>query len=494
MKKTIYEDQIVAGVVQQGIHDKEILLQQTVEQIEGFAKQATASADKALADACDCVNRVRDFVSDPTKILGNITTKHGEIAEHIQVEIGNGQRIMDGLSPNASLDVGRTAPEDYLIDGIKVQSKFINSPKKTIEAIIEHSQKYPFFTQENGYYHCPKDYYDDLIKIAKGENVDGLKDNTIRIIREKIQQIESETGKSFAEVVRPGISRYDEVQLGRVGQTLDKHEEEFVQQRIEQQKTINTEKEQKLNQAQHITDPSWAEAAKYSAISAAITGLSAATLRIYSKIHNGKKIGDFTIQDWKEVGYDFAANGAKGGISGAAIYGLTKIGKLSAPFAGAITSSTMGTASLFYAYKQGSISKTDLSDSICALNVEAGLAAVGAALGQVAIPIPALGAIVGSAITKSAIMVTKYVIGEKEKELEKQLLSIYNEAISKLDDKCQQILKIISEYYETLGILINAALSENPSERLEGSVVLCQFLNTPPEVKRIEDIDRYILK
>ena len=163
MKSNIYEDQFIAGAVQQGIKDKEELLLKTVEQIEKKATQSAIDADRALASAQTCVENVRDFISDPTKILGNVTTKHGEVAEHIQVEVGNGRRIMEGLSPNASLEVGRTAPEDYLIDGIKVQSKFINSPKKTLEAIIEHAHKYPFFTQEEGYYHCPKDYYEVYI-------------------------------------------------------------------------------------------------------------------------------------------------------------------------------------------------------------------------------------------------------------------------------------------------------------------------------------------
>lgn len=494
MKSNIYEDQFIAGSVQQGIKDNEELLLKTVEQIEKKATQSAIDADRALASARTCVEKVRDFISDPTKILGNVTTKHGEVAEHIQVEIGNGQRIMEGLSPNASLDVGRTAPEDYLIDGIKVQSKFINSPKKTLEAIIEHSQKYPFYTQEEGYYHCPKDYYEVLAKIAKGENVDGLKDSTVRIIQEKIKFIETETGKSFTEIVKPGISSYDEVQLGRVGQTLDKYDEEFVQQRMEKQRQINNERKEKLGEATHITDPSWQEAAKYSAISAAIQGLSAASIKIYQKVKGGKKISDFSIDDWKEVGYDFTVNGAKGGISGAAIYGMTKVGGLSAPFAGAITSSVIGSADLLFAYKNGEISLDDFADCLCALNVEAGLVAVGSAIGQCAIPIPALGAIVGMAVTKSAIMVTKYVMGEQEKALAQKMQAMYDQAISKLDKEYQQIWCAIEEFYSELGGIIKAAMDRNVNRRLEGSIKLCMILNVSEPIKNIPELDSYMKK
>ena len=104
MKSNIYEAQIIAGAIQQEIKNSEERLIQTVEYIERMATKSANDADLALVSARACVEKVRNFVSDPTKILGNVTTKHGEVAEHIQVEIGNGQRIMEGLSPNASID------------------------------------------------------------------------------------------------------------------------------------------------------------------------------------------------------------------------------------------------------------------------------------------------------------------------------------------------------------------------------------------------------
>lgn len=494
MKSNIYEAQIIAGAIQQEIKNSEERLIQTVEYIEIMATKSAIDADCALVSARACVEKVRNFVSDPTKILGNVTTKHGEVAEHIQVEIGNGQRIMEGLSPNASIDVGRTAPEDYLVDGIKVQSKFINSPKKTLEAIIEHSQKYPFFTQEEGYYHCPKDYYEVLVKIAKGERVEGLKDSTVRIIQEKIQLIETETGKSFFEIVKPGISTYDEVQLGRVGHTLDKYEEEFVQQCADRQRSINNERKEVLNEAQHITDPSWIEATKFAILSAAIQGLSAATIKVYQKIKGGKNISEFSIEDWKDIGYDFTVNGTKGGISGVAIYVMTKVGRLSAPFAGAITSSTIGTAELLFAYKKSEISLDDFADCLCALNVEAGLVAVGSAIGQCAIPIPALGAIVGMAVTKSAVMVTKHIMGEQERALCEKLQAMYNQTISALDEKYQEIWCAIEEYYKELGGLINAAMNKNVNRRLEGSVKLCKILNVLDPLSNTHELDVFMEK
>ena len=90
MRDKIYSDQVVAGFVQQGIQDKEELLIKTLEDIQKEANQSAAKADRAFAAAQQCIERVRDFVGNPERILGSDSTKHGEIAEHIEVEIHNG--------------------------------------------------------------------------------------------------------------------------------------------------------------------------------------------------------------------------------------------------------------------------------------------------------------------------------------------------------------------------------------------------------------------
>ena len=494
MKQQIYTDQVVAGFVQQGIQEKEELLLKTLQEIEFTSNKAAANADMAFAAARKCVENVRDFVSSPTNILANESTKHGEIAEHIEVEIGNGRRILDGLQPNASLDVGRTAPEDYLVDGRMVQSKFINNPKGTLDAVIEHSHKYPFFVSEDGYYHIPKEQYETFTKIANGEPVEGLRLSTITNIRQKIELIEKETGKPFGEVVRPSISKYDEVQLGKVGKTLDKYEEEFSEKNRQNHKEIREESKQKTEEAQHITDPSWGEAFKYAGISAAITGTTSAAINIYGKVKSGKKITSFTLDDWKEVGYDFAKNGLKGGISGMSIYGLTKLGGFSAPFAGAMTSSATGIASLAYDYKKGKITKEEFADGACSMSVEAGLAAIGSAVGQAVIPIPVLGAIVGSVTMKATLMLTKRVLGKQEKKLIDYLQKTYDDAVKKMDSICQQAIKDIDDFYEKIGGLIQAAFDNDINIRFSGSIELARAMKVPEPLiqKSISELDKFM--
>ena len=184
-------------------------------------------ARTALSESLHCVENLRDFVSSPENILGNMQTKHGEIAEHVEVEIRNGRDILNHIKPTATFEgVGRTAPEDYIIDGVQVQSKYIAGAGKSLYHVLEHLHKYPGFT-DNGFYHIPKDQYELLEKVYNGENIEGITSSTIKKCQEAIKQIEQETSKPFSEVVRPGISTYKEVQLGKIDETIDAYEKEF---------------------------------------------------------------------------------------------------------------------------------------------------------------------------------------------------------------------------------------------------------------------------
>lgn len=493
--KHVMADQVVAALVQEGINQKEQQLFERLAEIQQVATERMQYAQTALNESLRCVENVRDFVSDPEHILGSMQTKHGEIAEHIEVEIRNGRDILKFLKPTATFEgVGRTAPEDYIIDGVQVQSKFINGANNSLKEVLGHFRTYPNFT-ENGYYHIPKDQYELITKIVNGENIEGIHSRTIRACKETIEQIEKETGKSFFEVVRPGISTYKEVQLGAVDKTLDGYEQEFKETSAQNIKEIRQDSDIQKAEAQHITDPSWGEALKYSAVAAVISGGVSAGLKVYTKIHGGKKITEFTLADWKEIGYDFTKGGAKGSISGLGIYGLTKLGGFSAPFAGAMVSTAMGIASLAADYQKGRISKLDFSESACSLSVEAGLSSIGAAIGQAVIPIPVLGAIVGTATAKASLEISKYIFGKKEDELIEGMQKEYDELVKNLNSESLVLIQQMDAYYARLDGYIDAALSKESAVRFHGSIELCRILNVPENciIHNIQELDNFML-
>ena len=220
-----------------------------------------------------------------------------------------------------------------------------------------------------------------------------------------------------------------------------------------------------------------------------------AGIKIYSKIHQGKKLTQFSLQDWKDVGYDFTVGGLKGGVSGLSIYWLTKKNIFSAPFAGAVTSTAIGVISLAYQLKKGKISKLQFSESANALSIEAGLSAVGSAIGQAVIPIPFLGAVVGAAVSKAALEITKYVIGKNEKQLIDKMQRDYNDMITQLDAQCKKEIQVMDDYFNQLGNYIDAALSPISTARLYGSIELCHFLKVPENwiIHNIKELDVFML-
>ena len=99
--------------------------------------------------------------------------------------------------------VGRTAPADYSIDGIDVQSKFYNGARNSLDGILNHLEKYPNFASADGYYHIPKDQYEVIQRLLSGEDVEEFSEKTVRAILAKIEEIESRVGRPFLNIVNP---------------------------------------------------------------------------------------------------------------------------------------------------------------------------------------------------------------------------------------------------------------------------------------------------
>ena len=115
--------------------------------IDERLSDSLSTQSRNFAKAIERMNLVQEFIDHPETILGRMDTKHGEIAEQLEVGITNAKQALRGLKDIATADpaiVGRTtnAPTDYLINGVKVQSKFINNPLRTLEHVLNHLEKY----------------------------------------------------------------------------------------------------------------------------------------------------------------------------------------------------------------------------------------------------------------------------------------------------------------------------------------------------------------
>ena len=183
----------------------------------GNLADALTSQDRAFLDAMREMQAVGDFVGTPENILGNTATKHGEIAEQVNVAISRARDVLFGNTPTTTLEgVGRIAPIDYISDGMDVQSKYYNGLHNTLRGVSEHASKYPGFAGSEGSYHIPSDQYQQLENLAQTGRIDGLSEDSANAIRNRLSSLEQQTGRSTDDLLRPGDTTYREVQQGRI--------------------------------------------------------------------------------------------------------------------------------------------------------------------------------------------------------------------------------------------------------------------------------------
>ncbi|MDO4700838.1 MAG: hypothetical protein Q4A69_09180 [Moraxella sp.] len=400
---------------------------------------ALSNQDSNFQAALKQIDKVREFVGKPEHILGSNLTKHGEIAEQAEVAITNakdllyGRRGLDNL--RATFDgVGRTAPEDYLIDGIQVQSKFVNGTNAGLQHVLRHMEKYENFGRDSSYYHIPKEQYEIIDKIRCGEPIENLSQRSINAIQAKIKNIETLSGKSFDDVVKPSVSSYADIQQGKIHSTLDAHTQEL--------NKTNQEIKQQIHKSHQA---SFSEALQAGLGGAAVAGTIALASVLYQKHKEGKNLfqGEFTADDWQDVGIKTGVGAVGGGITGLAVYGLTNCADLAAPMAGAFVTATKGVALQITALKGGEITFNQFCTNTLYLCTDSAGVCLGAMLGQTLIPIPILGAMLGSLAGKYA---TKILLEEDEK-LAQQFEHALNDLITKIDVVYQNLIdKIDTEF------------------------------------------------
>ena len=367
------------------------------ELLRNLAKQ-----DINLDNALQELQNIRDFIATPEHILGSQATKHGEIAEQSQVGFENADRLVKGQEATHTFEgVGRTAPEDYLKNGLPVQSKFVQK-NLSIDAINEHLTKYPDFLSNGGTYDVPRDYYEkiqeyrnlspkELNNLPRSEGGDVARD----VVR-KIKDFEQANNVKFEDVVNPTQATYDEVQLGKVGNTVDKKEQAIVE-----------ADESERQNYRIIARYSLKEGLKVAGIAAAIDGVLSFGATFASKFKQGKKLGDFTEDDWKDIFKETGIGVVRGGVTGGSIYALTNMAGMAAPLAAGLVTATYGVVNQAIQLGKGNISTDDFIYNIGQLATDSAVSGLGALAGQMLIPVPVLGAVVGSIVATKVLGIVR---------------------------------------------------------------------------------------
>lgn len=411
----VHEDQMrnartqgVGSMVSEQNRQNALELMRKMHKIDTQNAAAKARIENNLDKALQCVDNVRNFVGSTEHILGNPATKHGEIAEKVDVNFHNADQIMRNRRPDASDArnvVGRTAPQDYYVNGVAVQSKYCNGANNSLHDVLEHLENYKSinFGQDGSYYVIPKDQY-ELIQRVLDNDTEGISAKTVEAISKKLKAIEALSGgRKFGDIIRSGNVDYAAVQKGKIMETLDKKSDQLNQTADNQKQRADERSDKKREQAQQEAAPSLQKAGKAAAEAAFISGGFQLAVGIYSKCKEGKKINEFTVDDWKDIGIDTAKAAAEGGISGFAIYSITNFTSISAGPAAAGVSLAFSVSELAYRKSTGAISDEEFKESCQMAALNAAVSAVGATIGQELIPIPLLGAWIGSFIATQGL-------------------------------------------------------------------------------------------
>lgn len=403
---------------------------------------------------------------------------HGFIGERMQVSVANAKELVKGMPKIYKLidDNGR---DDYLRNQIPIQQKCVQG-NYGLNAIEEHLEKYPSFLDDGGIYQIPKDYYQKIRYISSmSEKEAGKLGNVDWHLWKKIQLFTQKTGIRI-EDIEPMEVGYADIQKGTYEKTI----------KIEEGK-IKAEDRKIRKEAYEQKKPSLQEGRKVTVVAAGVEGGLAFAMAVSKKHKDGTRIVDYTADDWKEVGIDTGKGVIKGGIRGSAVYALTNFTRTPANVASGLVTAAFGTLSNAVKYSNGELTQEEFIANSEACCLDVAISTVSAAMGEVIIPIPVLGAVIGTAV------------GNYMYDLAKEYCDI--NVLDSIEHYYAQMKQTNAEYkvfvekmeseFKKYSSALELALDEDVNIAFDNSIALARYVGVDEEkiLKTKADIDNYFL-
>ena len=126
----------------------------------------------------------------------------------------------------------------------------------------------------------------------------------------------------------------------------------------EKNNVLATDKEQRT-EAYNKSNPTLSQGLKATGISAALEGTTSFVSAIIKRRKGGKKISEFSSDDWNAIIKETGYGTVKGGVRGVSIYTLTNYTATPAAVANALCTASFGVAEQAYQMRKGNISEND---------------------------------------------------------------------------------------------------------------------------------------
>ena len=206
--------------------------------------------------------------------------------------------------------------------------------------------------------------------------------------------------------------------------------------------------------------------------------------------------GEFSAEDWMDIGVDTAKGASGGAVAGGALYLLTNATELSAPFAGALVSGMMGLGRLVGHYHSGKIDGAQFLNLSLLVVSDAAIVGVAAMAGATLIPVPMLGAFVGSIAGRLVASTIRERFGDVAPDLAARVEAYESQAIAKLDESLQDELRRLDSWFGNLAEWSRIAFDEatNSEVRLAASVRIAEAVRVPEHhiLRSASDTDAFI--
>ncbi|MFI9507893.1 hypothetical protein [Nocardia sp. NPDC052566] len=415
---------------------------------------------------------------------------HGFIAEIAEVGVGNARNQILGHEAVYQW-VNDNGPVDLMRGSVEIQQKFVAAGGRfSLGAIAEHLQKYPEYVRNGGKYQIPRDHFEVIQRLhalspeeaskllSRSGDGPSLKD------WQRVQ-VFFQGGSVGFESLEPSTLEYNEVQRGVYTSTLAAEKD-----------SLRATDRSLRDDAHRRSRPTLREGGTAALTAAATAGGTTFILAVVAKRREGKRLNEFSARDWIDIAGETGSGFGKGGVRGLSIYALTNLTATSAAVANSIVTTSFGIAEQANKFRRNEIDELEFIETSELITLEAAVRALSAFVGQATIPIPILGAVIGttvgtvmykavaSSLTKQeAALIKRYL--DEQRTLDKQLATEYQAILDKLDQS-------MSDY---LGLL-ERAFSPDVQVALVGSVELAMELGVASNeiLDSDEKVDAYFLE
>ena len=407
---------IVAEIVEARLEDLRLALE-----------NQDLNLERALEYIEECRRGIYEEVIERGLGRGGPYGAPGFIAEWLEVNIGNAKEVVFGKAAKFSLDNNNGAV-DYHIGDVAYQSKFVLR-YLGLESVLEHAEKYPDFVESGGKYTVPADLYARIKELADIPEpaVAGLS-QTERTLWSKIQHLKSE-GVEPGNNLEASAFNYRDARRENVDAT------------IEREKASVRSKDREIREGIETNHkPSVAEAAQAVAAGAALEAGMGFALAAYGKIKAGKHVRDFTVEDWSDLGLGTLSGAVKGGARGGAVYVLTNFARFPSAAATAMVTATYGIIGQSKRLASGRITSAEFVGACEILCLDSSVSALSSVIGQIAIPVPVLGALVGNVAGTLAYEICKGNLSSYEQSLIAQYAKVADMEIAGYDARIKEMI------------------------------------------------------